>query len=524
MAEIAILTGIFSYLIFCLGLIGSLSLNVLKMGLIFYILSFVFILLKEKVFLKASEIWKEVEKDKISFLAVVLVFIAAFVNLIGALGPELGFDSLWYHLTLPKIYLEEQRIFFIPGGLFYYSSMPKLGEMLYLASLSLSPFGILAKLIHFSFGVFSTVVTFMIARKYLKTGQALLAGLVFYSTLVVGWLSTSAYIDLTRTFFESVALLLFLRWLEGKKEIDLIESGVILGLAISTKLTALATLPVFLILILIKSKKILLTTYYLLLTISISLPWLIFSLINTGNPFYPVFSGILDQNHAFVWPNLITMAKDFWQLFFKPQDLISPIFLAFLPLVLLKTLNDKKIKDLAIYFFLALFFWYLTPRTGGSRFLVPYLPALSILVVYAAINSTKVVRKTLVVLIVAVAVLNISCRFFANLKYIPVVLGRETRHEFLENNLNFDFGDYLDAGGVFKEIVKKEDKVLVYGGHNLFYLDFNFSHASYQQNPYLFDYILVIGETIPKEVINFEIVAENPKTRAILFLPPGKEI
>jgi len=523
-AEIAILTGIFSYLVFSLGLLGSLNSNVLKGVFLFYLFSLAFVFLKKKTFFKAKETWKVVKKDKVSLFAIILLLLAAAVNLIGALGPELGLDSLWYHLTLPKIYLEEQRIFFIPGGLYYYSAMPKLGEMVYLATLNFSPLGILAKLVHFSFGILSAAAAFMIARKYLKTNQALLAALVFYSTLVVGWLSVSAYIDLIRTFFEAVCLYLFLKWKEKGMQIDLIESGVVLGLAISTKLIAAFSLPVFIVLIVFSSRKVSDILKFVIPSVLVPLPWFVFSQISTGNPFYPLFSGILDSNHSIVWPNLIRMAKDLWALFYKPQDLISPLFLAFLPLVIIKAFKDKRVKDVAIYFFLSLFFWYLTPRTGGSRFLVPYLPALSVLVVYAAVNSTKFIKKIFIISVIVIAAVNIGYRFFANLKFVPVVLGRQTRQDFLEKNLNFGFGDYLDAGGIFKDIIKKDDKVLVYGGHNLFYLDFNFSHASYQQNPYLFDYIMVIGETIPKEIIKFEIVAENPKTKAILFLPPNKRI
>jgi hypothetical protein len=523
-AETAILTGFFSYLIFSLGLLGLLLPNTLKIVFFAYLFSLVFLLSKKSFFSKIKSVLTEEKIGKLGLVSFFFLLTAFLVNLIGAFGPELGFDSLWYHLTLPKIYLQEQRIFFIPGGLFYYSAMPKLGEMLYLASLTLAPSGILAKLIHYSFGILSAAVTFKIGKKYLKKDQALLASLVFYSTFVVGWLSGSAYIDLIRTFFEAVSLYLFLNWLERGKELDLVESGVVLGLAVSSKLIALASLPVFLIIIFLKSKNLTKALKFTLSVILVSFPWFLFSYINTGNPLYPVFSGILDQNHSIVWPNLSRMAKDFWQIFYKPDDLVSPVFLAFLPLVILNVLKEKRIKDLAIYFFLSLFFWYLTPRTGGARFLLPYLPALSVLIVFFSLREGKLVKKIFIFLVFASAFINIGSRIIANQKYLPFVLGRQTRQDFLEKNLNFSFGDYYDVDGVLGKIIKKDDRVLVYGGHNLFYLDFNFSHASYQQNPYLFDYILVIGENIPKEIIKFEMVAENPKTRSILFKPPSQGI
>ena len=115
-----------------------------------------------------------------------LIVVQAGVNLAGALGPEGGFDALWYHLPIPKIWLEAHRIFFIGGNL-YYSAMPKLIDMLYVWGET--P----AKLMHLVFGLLSTAVTYKLARKWLDEKGALLAAVIFYSNLVVGWQSITAY-------------------------------------------------------------------------------------------------------------------------------------------------------------------------------------------------------------------------------------------------------------------------------------------------------------------------------------------
>ena len=49
--------------------------------------------------------------NKLELVLIVILLTQGIINLIGALGPELGFDALWYHLTLPKIYLSEGKIF-----------------------------------------------------------------------------------------------------------------------------------------------------------------------------------------------------------------------------------------------------------------------------------------------------------------------------------------------------------------------------------------------------------------------------
>lgn len=527
MVELAILIGIFSYLVFAAGLLSNLSyLSYLGIGFSGIIL---FLAAKRKIWEKAGGFLGEVKKDKICLFIFGLIFIQAIVNLVGALGPELGFDALWYHLTIPKIYLGQGRIFFIPGSLFYYSAMPKLVEMLYLGSLSFFSSGILAKLISFSFGIFSAVALYNLARRYLPQRESLLTVLIFYTTLIVGWQSITAYVDLGRTFFEILALDLFLKWWgsdQEKKESKtfLIESAIMLGLAVSTKLLAFSSLPIFLILIFFKSKKILPTIYYLLATVIVPLPWFVFSFIHTGNPVFPLFSGVLDQNHAFTSLNLFRLFGDSFMLFYRSADPISPIFLIFFPVVLLGTVKGKLvswIKVVAFYSFFALVFWYFIPRTGGSRFILPYLPAFSLLLVAVISNEEKFFKRILLAFAISVAVINIGYRALANKKFLPVIFGRESRNEFLSRYLNFKDGDFLDLNNDLRRILKKDDLVLIDGFHNLFYVDFPFVHSSFVKSDLPVEYILTQDNSFPKGAFPGNPIYHNQITGARLFFFKG---
>jgi len=509
MVELAFLIGIFGYLVLGLGLIGKLG----GLGVLGVLggLGLLGVWTKKKAWKNILVFWQALKKDKISFFLTVLLLLQALVNLVGVLGPELGFDALWYHLTLPKIYLQSGKIFFIPGNLFYYSAMPRLTEMLYLVTLFFTPGGILAKVSHLTFGFLAALALYFLAKRYLSRRWSLLTVLVFYSSLIVGWESISAYVDLARTFFEILALSLFLSW--GEKE-DwgsqgkvglLIESAVMLGLAVSTKLLALASLPVFLILILIYSRKKLFAFYYLLFTLLIPLPWFIFSFIHTGNPVFPVFSGILDQAHNLVLTNPL---QDLWQLFYQPQDPISPVFLIFLPVLVLGGIGQFGL--IGKYVGLSLFFWYLTPKTGGARFILPYLPAWSLLLGQVFSKKPKFWQKTFLVVCCFSALINISYRFLANKKFLPVILGQVSQDQFLEKYLNFDFQP--------AKLIGKEDLVLIYGGHNLFYYNFNFIHDSYVKKKTYFSYILTDDAQLPPKFRNLRNIYSNPKTKVNLYI------
>jgi len=524
MVELAILTGIFGYLVLGLGLAGILGeikiLGTLGIASLFF-LTFS---LRKRIYLFLKEFWQNLKKDKIFLFLFSLFILQIIVNFIGALGPELSFDSLWYHLTIPKIYLQQGRIFFIPGGLFYYSAMPKLLEMLYLATLPFSSLGILAKIIHFSFGVLSAVALYNLVKRYLGSRLAILSSVIFYTTLIVGWMSVTAYVDLGRTFFEILALDLFLQWIESKQKDQsrLLDSAVLLGLAISTKLIALASLPIFLIILLIKTKKIKLSLIFGLISLLISLPWFVFSFLHTGNPFYPVFSSLLDASHKIVFPNILIYLRDVFLLFFNSFDPISPVFLIFMPLIFLsffhKKENNQSFLTLKLYVFLSLLFWCLTPRTGGSRFILPYLPAVSFLLVWVVFQGKIFYRQILYLVTVFICVINLGYRGLANAKFVKVILKRQSIQSFLERNLNFKNNEFLDLNKDLAKIIRKNDLVLIYGSHNLFYTDFPIVHESFTPKGVYFSYLLTQNIDLPEKYRDLKKIYSNQRSGISLYV------
>lgn len=526
MVELAILIGIFSFIIYGLGLLGMLGV----LGILIPIsLAGLFILFIFKIRKNRKTIYRElksIKDDKLSLFLLILLLAGVLVNLIGALGPELGFDALWYHLTIPKIYLQSNKIFFIPGGLFYYSAMPKLTEMLYLASLVYFPLGFGAKFIHFLFGIFTLIVLYRLSRRYLDSKYSILVLILFYSSLVVGWESVTAYVDLARTFFELLVFVLFVNWLDNKKNnLILIESSVMLGLAVGVKLLSLITIPFYLFAIYIFSKNIKITLKYLVVCIAVSLPWFVFSFLNTGNPVYPVFSKILDSSHNLVF-NPFFQINELWRLFYRSSDPVSPIFLIFLPVVLIEYIKLRKTKKtsgiiniMTGLFLFSIICFVIIPKTGGSRFVLPFLPIWSLLFVLIISKSREFYKKTLFLLVIFVALINTGYRLLANRKYIPYLLGKETVEEFLIDNLNFTNGDFLDIDGEIKNITKSNN-IVIHGSHNLFYADFPFTHQSFSKEGKIYDYIVTQEQENNER--SSKLLLSNEKTKVKLYLNINK--
>src|SRR3989344_4505011 len=214
-----------------------------------------------------------------------LIIIQAVVNLVGALGPELGFDALWYHLTEGKLFLSRHSLAPISGNLLYWSGFPRLMEFIY----AFGP----AKLVHWAFGLGSAWLVYRLG------GPA--AAVLFYTTLLVGWLSTSAYVDLALTFFILAAITVKRYW----------QKIIWLALAGATKLTAIPT-------------SLIITGF----------PWAVlgalpFWIINwraTDNPFYPFGESFAPINEWFFNGFTFWVSRPI-RLFFDPAFRVGPIIL-----------------------------------------------------------------------------------------------------------------------------------------------------------------------------------------------------
>lgn len=524
MLIIAYLVGLFSYVILLLGISSQLH-YFLILSLSSLLLFFVAVLLFPK---RKKVVYFVKNSGRSELFLVLLLIVTSVINFIGALGPELSFDALWYHLTIPKLYILHHKIYFIHGNLLYYNAQPKLTEMLYAAALILGD-EVWAKIIHFSFGLLLCFALYKLARLYINKFWSLVSVLLFYSNLVVGWLSISAYTDLTRAFYETFALFYILRYSKEKKGSYLVHSALLLGFAISAKVISLISIPVFIIIILLienswitRLRKIMLFCF---LSLLVPLPWFILSFINTNNPIYPLFSSAAP---IFSLSNLnpVIVVKNIINVFLFSSDPINPLYLIFLPVIIASFYKiNKKYKALLLFGMLSLFFWYCssflgfwhgTMDAGSARFLTSYLPAYSLICIIA-LSSVRYsrIRTMGILLILAVAIINGGYRFAANFRYIPYIVGSESKERFLMKNLNFSFGDFYDEKQAIKKIVG-DNLVEIVNVHNLFYVDFPFTLKEFKDGTKP-AYFLVQHGSVPNNYKYTKIVYQNKKTGVILY-------
>lgn len=511
MYRLAIILGIYSYSLLFTGILGLFKPNFIIPVSLLFILAVTFFCFDRKYKFKKTN-WTNA-------LLISLIIVGALVNLIGVYGPELSFDALWYHLTIPKLYLTAGKIFYIPGNLLNYSVTPKAIDLMFSLPLLL---GIDSgtKLIEFLFGLLTAFNTYKISRKFVDQQLSIISSLIFYSSLVVGWESAAAYVDLGWAFFETCSLFLFLNWIEKRSIKNLIYLGILSGLTVCTKIVGINSLIIYSILIFaaqfnpkIKNiKAVANVALYLSVSILTLSPWLIFAYVNTGNFFYPLFSNVLKIDSSISIFNLT-------KLLFNPSDPINPIYLITLPLIFFVYKKFGRGERIILYYcLLSIALWFVFSFIGGSRFLLPYLCAFSVLVVLIInrLNNAKI-NKIILFLIILFSFVSIAYRAAANLKVVPVVLGKESKQEYLQRNLNFSFGDFYDVDNFFAEEIKKEDKVLLYGFHNLYYVDFPYIDSSWVKAEDKFNYVATQKTDLPKRFSNLKMVYENSTTHVKLY-------
>ena len=420
-------------------------------------------------------------------LLILLSLIA--LNLLGVFMPELGFDALWYHLPLSKLFLTRGQWYF-PGGLYYYSAMPRLAEVISLPLFSLIGYHG-PKLVQFFAGLGTVFLIFRLAKKYTASYLlALTAVNLFYATWLVSWQSSSGYVDLVRTLFEMIALYFLV---EGKTtRRRLLTAGIFLGLAIGTKWQALGSLLLY---ALIFSPVLLIPA---LITAS---PWFFIAYHFTASPIYPLLEPFMRQTQlAQVSPTYFSPVEILSRLVWAPifltrpsEDFLSPVSgLVYLISFLGLLSSRRQIRQLALLGILGTFYLLLTPPPS-TRYYLPYLPA----VVLAAIYLLSRLKDKIAILFITACTISsfvvLAMRAGSYLKYLPYLTRSQDLNQFLASLSSRLPSTFIDSDGYVAKNLPPDGTYLIANLHNLYYFPYNFDHNSFADLAKRYDYLVTTG-------------------------------
>jgi hypothetical protein len=408
------------------------------------------------------------------------IIVAFALDLSVAIAPEIGFDSLWYHLEMGKTYLAEHSIVFFSGEsmLSPASVMPRLTDLIYTYAMSFKISDLTPKLIHFMFLILTTILSYKFIIKTAKNRSTALFSVLFLLLIQpIQNLSGTAYIDLATLFYATATFYLFYFYFEKSEESLFVISAIFCGICLSIKLWNFALLPIYMIAVLIKTKKISKMLKFFAISILFVSPFLIEAYVLTGNPIFPVLS-ISDADH-------LSGAKDindwifnvhpsnFWQYIYKDY-LTNGMLLCFIPLVFLFKNIIKKYRFLIIFSIAYLFAWSYIPVHEFRYGLAGLFPMVILSsFVFDEISKRNCLLKGLTVIIVLIyCAFNLTSFAKANENRLPAPLTQKARKAYLSAEIGNNKFTYYDASGEVKKIIGNKKALIM--AHNMFYVDFKY--------------------------------------------------
>jgi hypothetical protein len=213
------------------------------------------------------------------------------VPLMAALSPSgiTDWDTLAYHLAVPKLWVEAGRI--VPIPFIHHSHFPFAFDSLFL--LNLSATGIEgqhgAKLWSVIGACYGLLAIAGFSRR--RGGSPLWAAVAFAGAPVVLWETGTAYLDVIHGLFAGLAALYFFEGVLEQKRPYLLYGCVLLGSACATKFTGLQSvvaIGIVLVLMVNRPRALRLTAASLAAaSVLFAAPWFVRNITLTGNPVYP---------------------------------------------------------------------------------------------------------------------------------------------------------------------------------------------------------------------------------------------
>lgn len=507
----------FSYLVLVLGLTGLLYKTV------FLVICFGLVIVCGREIRSIPQIFLSL-KNKIRFsrFSVVEILLASillwciFNGFVSAIVPPTDWDTLTYHFTIPKLYLEAHRIFYIPWML--HSNWPQNIEMLYTASFLLSNDS-LAQLVNWSFGLVVLLTMYAFCKQYLNNGQiSLLAGTILFSQPVWSQYIGTGNVEIGWAMFLMLSAYALWKGIEGKNSNSLWLSAVFCGVVAGSKILGLVWIFIFPLVVTYYFMKnppissfskgglrwIWFKTggFYLLIALLFTSPWYIKSFIWTNNPVWPFMYNIFDGKNWNNWlaqnygnSNFFSFIE--WKMMlanlFSPQNSNYSSFFFIVPFaatILLSLVIPSKAKESHLknvittpvnIFFLSMIIYAIPVFNHHEfwRFFMPVLPVCCIFWMWIVeINPPrspfiKGGRKGILITMIIILLLP-SLKINQNNKLF-VLVGLQPQQGVLPQQRYLELSlDHYSLYNYINQTLPKESKILLFREIRGYYLSRNY--------------------------------------------------
>ena len=330
---------------------------------------------------------------------ILAVFAVGCAGLLQGMAPPNTFDSLSYHLALPKGDVEAGFVGVPWERNPIFAFFPAYGPHLSRIALIIDPTGDLAQLMHGSVSLFGAVGVVGLARRIgVPAPGGALAALLFLGNRVVVWQMGSTEVDAPLASLVALSLMAYLAWHQQRHISLAVLFGVLSGLMVVVKyhglVLCLAFAP-FVLWHLIQDRFVNWRAISLAVGSAtlIVLPHIVRNTILVGNPLFPLFNQVFNPDQVLFFEDInlsfgtgrriVDLILAPWMLSIHPMTYFdgmmmgTPYLLALAPLALMhkRKLNNCAPLVVTAFAYGILWFWLLSQQV---RFLMHILPVLAV--------------------------------------------------------------------------------------------------------------------------------------------------
>ena len=341
-----------------------------------------------------------------------LAGLACLGSLVAAMAPPTAGDALCYHLELPKRFLADRSIGYLPYS--ENSTYPLLVEMWYLWGLALDG-GVAAQLVHWGLGVLLGLATVVLATPIIGRSWAWIAGSVVVLVPGVNNQMTAPLNDVALALLTTLAMAAWWRAVvAGRSRRWFVLAGLAAGGAVGTKYVAalfaaaVAITAVWAFCRKPRQRRRLVQGAAIVAVVAVSVGglWYVRAAWYRGNPVYPFLSEVLSGNDPGVAENHQTLPKSKsplgrrplgalaapWHVTMHPERFggrghqLGVLLLAAVPGLLFA----RRLRGLGTLLAVGLVYcmlWYLLRQ--NVRFLLPVVPLLGVAAVWVWIEMRR---------------------------------------------------------------------------------------------------------------------------------------
>lgn len=415
----------------------------------------------------------------------ILIGVPVLLAFVASLAPPTAKDTLLYHFSVPKAFIEQGGNGIIEGNIASYlalgTEMHTVWAMLLGGFVSQRAGETAAGVTIFLFFPLLLIAVYGWSRESgISRGLSLIAALMVAAVPTAFYVASSGYIDIALALFVTLAIYSLTRWWKSLENRWLVMITVFLGAALSIKLTSLFVFAAFALIILFRARnakedsgnagKILMGGFGAFILASvIALPWYVRTWSATGSPVFPFYMSILkgaapgwDVERSNLFQGMISQyggenknALDYliapWNLSVAAQPEVARFFdgvlgIAFLfglPILvwgLWKFDLPIEAKIGSVVAGIVFLFWLFSSQQ--LRYLLPVIPVLAVAIAASAeaiVNGGNALHRVWQYGFVAACIAGVlvSTSWFLQKAPLRVALGGETREVYLARNLDY---------------------------------------------------------------------------------------